>query len=92
MHPLDANSAVYPTASNTWFPALVKSLLNKAFSFTKKDTRTDGQDDLDIDEDDESSSVTGSESGKSSVQGEKTVRLPTVKAGGKRRKTTMKKR
>lgn len=98
MHPLDSSSAVYPTLLNTWFIALVRSLSHKAINYIRKTPSSQEQEDLELDEDDDGSSITGSESGKSSL-GDKVngkalggMREPTVKAGGKRRKAVTKRR
>ncbi|GLB33895.1 putative dnaJ molecular chaperone homology domain containing protein [Lyophyllum shimeji] len=87
---LDSSAAVYPTIFNTWFIALVRSLVRKALGSGAKEAPPEG---LEMEEDDDGSSVTGSESGRSTVsQNGQSVRAPTVKAGGKRRKMAAKKR
>ncbi|KAF8076485.1 DnaJ domain-containing protein [Lyophyllum atratum] len=88
---LDSNTAVYPTVFNTWFIAYIKSFIRKVLGSASKTELT--SEELELDDVDDESSVTGSESGRSSAQENgKAARAPTVKAGGKRRKTTGKKR
>ncbi|KAG6911179.1 hypothetical protein DXG01_003046 [Tephrocybe rancida] len=87
---LDASAATYPTLSNTWFAALIKSLVAKVIPGAKAPVSEEA-----AAEDDDASSVTGSESGTSSIQEKtngKAARAPTAMAGGKRRKVPTKKR
>ncbi|KAG6857094.1 hypothetical protein H0H87_009655 [Tephrocybe sp. NHM501043] len=88
---LDSSAATYPTVSNTWFIALIKSLVSKVYPGTQATTPEDS-----VAQDDDTSSVAESESSASTVQekanGSKAARAPTSMAGGKRRKTTTKKR
>ncbi|KAF5388126.1 hypothetical protein D9615_000485 [Tricholomella constricta] len=87
---LDSSAAVYPAVSNTWFIVLIKSLGRKVLGSAAKESAPE---EAELEEYDEGSSVTGSESGQFPVQENgKTARAPTVKAGGKRKKTTTKRR
>ncbi|KAG6829601.1 hypothetical protein H0H92_004070 [Tricholoma furcatifolium] len=86
---LDASAATYPTISNTWFIALVKSLYHKVVPSKEPAVEEPV-------EDDDAASTVGSDSGASSVaekeNGVKATRAPATMAGGKRRKTATKKR
>ncbi|KAG6821629.1 hypothetical protein H0H93_000138 [Arthromyces matolae] len=88
---LDENAAKAPSVSNTWFISLMKSLAHKALPAKPKPEEA-----ILEEEEDDASSTAGSESDRSSAQGKengvKTVRAPTTKAGGKRRKVVAKKR
>lgn len=93
MHLLDASSATYPVFTNTW-PFAVARL-----AFVKVTGKGPGASTSAAHEtsDDEDSSVSGSDapgSGASTPNREngngKAVRVPTVMAGGKRRKATKK--
>ncbi|RDB22820.1 putative J domain-containing protein C2E1P5.03 [Hypsizygus marmoreus] len=91
MHPLDASSAVYPTFSNTWFLALIKSGVQKVIGGSKSQATIANT--AEDDDDDEGSSIAGSEKSQENGNGNGSVkagRAPTVKAGGKRRKGTKK--
>ncbi|TFK43440.1 DnaJ domain-containing protein [Crucibulum laeve] len=84
MHLIDSSTAVQPTIGNTWFCVLVKSLFRKALGSKSKDTleNVDGT----IEDSDDASSTTGSEATGTGTDSSKAARVPTVKAGGKRRK------
>ncbi|PPQ94014.1 hypothetical protein CVT25_009862, partial [Psilocybe cyanescens] len=101
MHLIDASTAVKPTASNTWFLALLKSLFSKvtggkfAANATPASTEAKKENGTAPDIDTDASSTTGSEapgSGYSTPKnGEEKVHIgPTSKAGGMRRKNVRK--
>ena len=93
MHLLHPSTVDYPTLSNTWFLALVKSLFRKVTGSGNNAPEIEGQERAEVDEDDDRSSVADSESGVSSVGSTgKAVRAPTAKAGGRRRKNAPRKR
>jgi len=91
MHLLDSSSAVWPTVSNTWFLALVRSLYAKVFGPPEKDIDASSKR-IDVEAEDTESSSTESDTLRTSVpKGNRTTaRAPALKAGGKRRKTTRK--
>ncbi|KAG5639284.1 hypothetical protein H0H81_004945 [Sphagnurus paluster] len=96
MELLDSNTAVYPTIGNTWFVALIKSAVAKVTGGGGSAKKAPSAEEHELlgDDDDDASSTTGSESQheNGSGNGAKPARAPAVMAGGKRRKTTNKKR
>ncbi|KAG6869270.1 hypothetical protein C0993_000023 [Termitomyces sp. T159_Od127] len=91
MEILDASAATPPSVYNTWFIALIMSLVRKVIP-----AKTLISEQRVVLEDDDVSSIAESDSGRSSVQekenGMKVTRPPTTMAGGKRRKGVGKKR
>jgi len=92
MHLLDPKTITYPTFGNTWFFSLVKSQVRKALNrggnggIASEDAQPS-----ELSDSDDTSSIAGSESGRSSSNG-RSSRGPAVKAGGRRRKAGPKKR
>ncbi|KAF8812521.1 DnaJ-domain-containing protein [Phlegmacium glaucopus] len=105
MHLIDASTATHPAISNTWFVALIRSLVNrftgpklphteKASTAQNRETTTNNDVGPDVDSDDGTSSITGSDAHDSEAsttkKGRAQVKMPTVKAGGMRRKNLRK--
>ncbi|KAG6873763.1 hypothetical protein C0995_011582 [Termitomyces sp. Mi166 len=90
MEILDASAATPPSVSNTWLIALMMPLVRKVMP-----AKTANSEEI-VGEEDDASSTVESESSKSSMQEKdsrmKAARLPTIKAGGKRRKAGSKMR
>ncbi|KAG6866443.1 hypothetical protein C0991_003961 [Blastosporella zonata] len=85
---LDASAATYPTVSNTWFLALVTSLVGKVYP----GATPSASEELVAEDGDDASSVADSETSvQEKTNGVKSARAPTAMAGGKRRKVTTKK-
>lgn len=89
-HLLDSSAVVWPTLSNTWFLALIKSIHRKVTKSTKKDADSSSKFNDANTEDDDQSSSTESDAPPDGTPKDKGMRarVPVVKAGGKRRKTT----
>jgi DnaJ homolog subfamily C member 1 len=105
MHLIDESTAIRPAMNSTWFIALFLSLVNrftssrlphaekKGSSVQNGGTTTTTNDDVkpNVDSDDGSSSdAPDSEAQTSKRKGESRVKMPTVKAGGMRRKNLRK--
>jgi DnaJ homolog subfamily C member 1 len=98
MHLIDASTAIRPELRNTWFVSVIRSLVKrftgpklprseKASSAQNGGTTTTINDvGPDVDSD---SSITSSDAHSETMGGSK-VKMPTVKAGGMRRKTLRK--
>lgn len=89
MIPLTASTATPPSIGNTWFIALLMGLYYRVLNGTKKTPVTDdtpGQDDAESG--DESSTTTSehTESRSATPSDNGRGRVPTTKAGGRRRK------
>jgi len=104
-HLIDASTAVRPAISNTWFLARIQSLVSrftgpkqphakKESSVQNGGTTTNNDVGPDVDSDDGISSIAGSDThdseALSSKKGGSKMNLPTVKAGGMRRKNLRK--
>ncbi|KAJ8519393.1 hypothetical protein ONZ45_g3663 [Pleurotus djamor] len=81
--PINASTAPKPALSQTWFPALIRSAVNKVLRREQASEKLDdGADALsNDDEDTDSGSVSQSEKSRSAT--------PTAKVGGKRRKAIL---
>lgn len=98
MHLIDASTAIRPELRNTWFVSVIRSLVKrftgpklrhseKASSAQNGGTTTTNDVGPDVDSD---SSITSSDAHDSETMGGSKVKMPTVKAGGMRRKTLRK--
>lgn len=99
MHLIDESMAIRPAINNTWFIALIRSVVNrfggpkppraeKEKSLAQNgETTTNNDVKPDVNSDDDTSSH---DSEPSSKKGESKVKIPTVKAGGMRRKNLRK--
>lgn len=104
MHPIDESTAIRPAINSTWFIALILSLMNRfagprllraekeEYSAQKhggtSSTNIDVKPNVDSDEGTSSDALDSEAS--TSKKGESRVKMPTVKAGGMRRKNLRK--
>ena len=104
MHLIDQSTAIRPALNSTWFIALILSLVNRfagprlphaedeEFSAQKHGgtTTTNIAVKPNVDSDDGTSSDARDSEASTSKKGESRVKMPTVKAGGMRRKNLRK--
>ena len=104
MHLIDESTATRPAINSTWFIALILSLVNRFVSprlpHAKKEeysaqnggTTTTTNNDVkpNVDSDDATSSDAPDSEASTLKKGESRVKVPTVKAGGMRRKNLRK--
>ena len=100
MHLIDESTAIHPAINSTWFIALILSLLNrftgsrlphaeKEESSAQNGETTNNDVKPNVDSDGGTSSD-APDSEATSKKGESRVKMPTVKAGGMRRKNLRK--
>lgn len=101
MHLIDSSTAVRPVIRNTWFLALIQSVVKrftgsklshaeKISSAQNGGTTTNNDVGLDVDSDDGASSDAPDSEASTSKNGGSKVKMPTIKAGGMRRKNLRK--
>lgn len=98
MHLIDESTAIRPALNSTWFIALILSLVNRfagpRLPRAEKEeysARNGGTTSIDVKPNVDSDDGTSSDAPDSEVKkGESRVKMPTVKAGGMRRKNLRK--